>query len=422
MIHYLYGDSTPSPLTTDYIALVRDVFDFAVEALLCETRVSVTMQDAAKLAEAKEAEALRAEAMAERVLRALDEEPADAGASVAGRCAAQIRRSVQDLVRAESGLARAVVTMERARVAQVGLQAQEACARAFEALVLRQSLPDSVAATTVWLEEGGSRYLARQERQTNYGLKWTVGVTVPPLHALSRVLRIDSVTEHLEIEAPEATGWLHKDVKLRRQRFDRLYLTELAVDADCTSMTLRISPDTSSAGYVVWFTGPARRVELLRVLAGDISPGSPYEPNAEDATHLRSVREALVAAVEGLDGAERRLESASLDDTPLHELLKPHVLVQRLIESIAPTVAQISAHSLAPGELSLKKVISESQREEVFASKVELRHKLEPLSAEMRRFFDPLELWEGSERKISRVPSKSPGAPGKVPAQHPASL
>ena len=144
MIHYLYGDSTPSSLTTDYIALVRNVFDFAVEVLLHEERTSTTRVDAANLAEAKEAEVTKAEALVERVLRTLEEEPIEAAASISGRCAAHIRQCAQDLVRAECGLARAVVTLERSRVARIAVQAHDACARAFERLVVRQALPGSV--------------------------------------------------------------------------------------------------------------------------------------------------------------------------------------------------------------------------------------------------------------------------------------
>jgi hypothetical protein len=51
MTQYLYGDSTPSPLTTNYIALLHGVFDFAIDVLTHENRVSTAMQKVASLSD-----------------------------------------------------------------------------------------------------------------------------------------------------------------------------------------------------------------------------------------------------------------------------------------------------------------------------------------------------------------------------------
>lgn len=50
-----------------------------------------------------------------------------------------------------------------------------------------------------------------------------------------------------------------------------------------------------------------------------------------------------------------------------------------------------------PGELALKRVLGETQREEIFVSKEELRKKLEPLPAALRGIFAPLQLWDETE-------------------------
>jgi hypothetical protein len=293
--------------------------------------------------------------------------------------------------------------MEKARAAQVALSAQSACARALEALALRQDLPDAVVATKLWIE-GASHYVVRLHGQTPYGLKWIIGVEVPPSHALADVLRIKRIAEHIEIEAPEATGLIHKEIKLRKQRFDRLYLTELAIDPTGTSIKLRATPDPTSAGFDVWFSHDSARVELCRILPGGAAPDSPDAVSDEDASKLQSLRRSLVAMVEEVAGHKRSLVTASLDEAPLRELQTPRVLVERIIASTAPTVEQISMRSAVAGELALKRVVSETHREEVFVSKSDLLKKLEPLPFAERRLFDPFNLWE-----VAKVPP-APGA------------
>jgi hypothetical protein len=60
-INYLYGDSTPSALKINFIALVCDVFDFAVDVLLHDAGVGAAMQDVERLSEATEKEIAMAE-------------------------------------------------------------------------------------------------------------------------------------------------------------------------------------------------------------------------------------------------------------------------------------------------------------------------------------------------------------------------
>jgi hypothetical protein len=397
-IDYLYGDSTPSPLKADFIALLRDVFDFAVDVLLNEDRAEATTQGVAMLSEATEREIGIAEGLSAEVCHALERAAVGDGDSIAARCAARIRQGAKDLVRSETDAARSVLDLERARVAQVALTARGACARAFERLALRQDLPGAVLATKLRID-GASRYVVRLHGQTGYGLKWIVDVKVPPSHSLSAVVRVDRIAERLEVGAPEATGWIRKEVKIRPQRLDRLYLTELAIEPGRTVIKLRAAPEGSSAGFDVSFSDESTQVELVRVPPGDEGQGdegtgSPYDVHGEDAAKLRSLRDVLVSVVAELSDHKQSLVAASLDETPLHQLETPRLLVERIFASLARAVEQISKRSLVPGEFALKRVLSESHREEVFVSKAELLKKLEPLPTALRHVFEPFGLWD----------------------------
>jgi hypothetical protein len=396
-IEYLYGDSTLSPLKTDYIAFLRDAFEFAAEVLLRDGLISDATVRITQLSDANETEIARAETLAVEVCQALDRATVGDRESLTARCRVKIRQGVTELVRSEADAARVAVATERTRTAQVAASAKTACARAFETLLLRQELPETATTIKVRLD-GAGHYEVRVHGHTPYGLKWIVDVEAPPSHALERVLRIDRVVERLEVEAPEEAGWIHKEVKMRPQRFDRFHLAELTVGPTTTKMKLRVAPDGTGAGVDLSFSNDASRVELVRILDRGVgSSDSPYEFAPEEAAKLRPLHDALVALATDLAPRKRSLVSASLDETPIHQLETPRVLVERLILTIAPTVEQITRHSLVPGELVLKRRMGGNLREEVFVSKTELLKKLEAVPIRLRRAFEPLNLWPSTD-------------------------
>ncbi|HZU84051.1 MAG TPA: hypothetical protein VE987_14080, partial [Polyangiaceae bacterium] len=185
---FLYGDSTPSPLTTDFIGLLDEAFDFAVQVLLHDGMVVDAAQRVARMSQALDGEVQGAQAMVDDVSRLLAR-AADCQESLAARCAARIRQGIEEVVRSEAESARASIDSERARLSQTAASARGACARAFERLVVAQELPGTVAATAVRLE-GGDRYEAQLLCRTPYGLRWTVGLAIAPSHALAHAARI----------------------------------------------------------------------------------------------------------------------------------------------------------------------------------------------------------------------------------------
>jgi|HubBroStandDraft_1064217.scaffolds.fasta_scaffold00929_14 hypothetical protein len=69
---YLYGDSTPSPLTVDFIAFLKDAIDFAVYALHCGRRIEDWKQRASLFSEITEIDVERVRALATESLAVLD--------------------------------------------------------------------------------------------------------------------------------------------------------------------------------------------------------------------------------------------------------------------------------------------------------------------------------------------------------------
>ncbi len=416
---FLYGDSTPSPLQTDFIAFVRDAVDFAVAVLACDARVTAAIQRVGRVAEATDREIERAEAFAAEVMRAVDRANVGEPDSLAARCAARIRQGIKDLVRSEADGAQSTVATERTRAAQIAAAEQEGCLRALEPLLLRHSLPDSIAVVRVHLE-AGVQYDAQLHGRTTYGLEWAIGLEVPSSHPLAHVLRVDRIFERLEVDAPEEAGWLRKETKNRPQRLDRLHVVELTADPTETALKLRVTPEAGSAGFDVLYERDSPRVLLARTVEGGLAADAPYEITGEDAAKLRALEDALVAMARELAEHKKTLLVASLDDTPIRQVDSPRVLADRLIANIAPTVQEIARRSLSPGELVIKRLLSDNHREELFVSKAELRQKLVVLPPALHAAFEPLHLWEAASPP-GASPNPSPAPAARVEAATPAS-
>jgi len=402
---FLYGDSTSSPLKIDFIAFLRDAIDFSVEALLCDSRLAEAALHLARLTESTEREIEGAEAFATEVSLALDRiSIGDVASSLAARCQTHVRQAAAEFVRSEGEAARAAVVTEKAREARAESVERASVTKAFEKLVLRNALPEATFATHL-RGEGATRYDAKLHGKTAYGLEWVVALEIPSSHLLAHVVRIDRIVDRLEIDAPEEAGWIHKETKLRPQRFDRLHLAALTLDAAGATIKLRAAPDGTGTGFDVSLRHDPPTARIVRIREGKAATDAPYDAVGENITKLRSLYDKLAAMTNELAAHKKKLLSASFDETPIQEIERPRILAERLIANIAPTVQQISKRSLSPGELVLRRLLSDNRREELFLSRAEIDQKLEPLSIALRRTFEPFKLWDAASQRPEHVGS-----------------
>jgi hypothetical protein len=108
----------------------------------------------------------------------------------------------------------------------------------------------------------------------------------------------------------------------------------------------------------------------------------------------------------------RALTSARIAEQPIAESAGMRALVEQLVLVMAPMVREIAAHSLSPGELILRRMMTDDRREEIFVTKSELRASLSDLSDADREFFAPLELNHDAPlaaavaRRLSQAPTE----------------
>lgn len=403
-MHYLYGDSSPSSLDHDFIEFLRECVDFCVAALLADERARLGAEEAAALRKAAESDGERLKQLSAAVTFAV-QGASSSEDSPAARCGAEILRAAEQIVAAE--LERIGTTL-RERVESLEAQAsreRKGCFAGLEKFLLRCDFPNTIRSLELRLE--GERYSALLKTTTDFGLSVAIELELPDDHPFAEPLKLDRVVDRVEVQAPDGGRLFHKEGKLRAQRLEKMFVTELVVRENEGSFRLRTAP-SSAQGLDVRLG--AEGVYLLRVPVRDGASETPLRASDTDAETLTSVLEKL-AAVAPVDGLERKsLAEATLDDRPLNEH-EPATLVERVVSALAPIAQEIARRSPSPGELVLKRLLGDNRREEIFVTKAELRAKLEPLTPALRALFSPLGLTNGGAQSVPpRVPPPVPGS------------
>jgi hypothetical protein len=380
---YLYGDSTPTDLKVNYIHLLRDAIDFSVEVLLAVQRVRTC--EAGKR-ERQTAADLELERLAdlERSITLVLGAQGSGNDTAASRCGATLGKALATAVAAETGTVQSAVAQDLAAVDRDIAKEREACVRALESLLLRDDLPGASRALRVWLE--GGHYQARLV-ESALELESAVALDIPAGNLLAAPIRVERLIEVLD-RAPEKRGWLGKSGPLHK--LAKLYLVEVVRTDEETTLRLRGGQSLEDAGHDLVIRPVESKVTMATVgKSGD--EGAIVLPS-EDAEQWLAVYKQIETAVAPLAGNRKRLVVARLDGKLLAEHANPAVLVERLVGSMAPVVRDIASHSPVAGELVLKRVVGDDQREETFISKADLQRRLERLTAELRSLFAPLGL------------------------------
>jgi hypothetical protein len=403
---YLYGDSTPSPLKSNFIQFLSEALDVSVHILQSATRIQLLGRRIHAAKESAEAEVARLEALRPSVADAVEKTPKGGAESPASACAKGILASVSELVEKSAAHVAETLAAEVAAMNAEDAQEREACERALEGLVRLHDPPGTIA--TVRLVQEGARYAATRTTQSAFGLECVMELEIAAPHPFSQVARVDKFVPHLEIQAPEAGGWLRKEIKDRPQRLEKYYLSEMRFAPGSATLRLRASADGGAHGFDVEIRDLAPRVQMVRVGDADEGAGA-FEISEGDAAKVLALYEKLQTAAVEAGQNRTRLAETKLDEHAFRDVADPALLVDRLVGAMAPVVQEIAQHSLAPGELILKRMVGEHRREEIFVSKAALEEKLAALSETQRGKFRALGL-------VANVPV--PPAPASRPKAH----
>jgi hypothetical protein len=400
-MEFLYGDSTSSPLATDYVDLLRKTIDCCVSVLQAEQRMSVGEAQRRQLEAQTEKETARLRELEATVTKAigLALEGAASDAPVA-RCGDAILRAAAGAVSSSEGDLHSKLIAESKRVEEESGKERARCLKAFEQLLLAHDLPASDRELRLSQKKDGT-YSARLYASTSYGINAVLELEIPATQRFARMVRVADLAEALEIQVPKSGGWLRKESRLAGERLGRLVVMSCRTGARGQQVALRA--EGIEEGYEFAWSPQQPQVHATRV-APDLSGPVEFDLSEADSRAVAAFIEKLAAAALELSPNRKALVQAQLDGEPV-ETRSPSLLVQRLIEVMAPTVREIAARSGSEHELVIRRLLGDGRREERFVRRAELLEKLEPLPEAARAMFTPLGL--------GPIPGKPP-APEEV--------
>jgi hypothetical protein len=423
---YLYGDSSASPFTSNLLEFLRDAIDFSVYVLEADQRIrsGKKRMDALRLrtdAELHEVEVLRSAALA-----TIEGTPKGANDSPASECAVCMKTAcdvaAQSVV--ESVQKRLADALERAQADEDA--EREGCLNALAALVVAHPPPDSSCALKFRVRETGAYQALLEGTCTPLAVTWRCELGFPEGHPFTSIMRVGQLQQSFQIVAPELTGWIKKEVRMRPQQLERHAITEVVAEGSKVALCLRTEPG-SDDGYDFEWQPETDRVVAARVLATDDPRAGRFELLESDAPKLV----ALCQAVRGEFAQLKTIVSveARLGERDFRALPTFVEIVERLVEQLSPITHEIARHSLEPNELVLRRALGDGRREEIFVSKTTLREKYETLATDLQPLFAPLGLremlsrsmappgFEPTETGRSELPPSNPPPPPAKPIQ-----
>jgi hypothetical protein len=406
---YLFGDSTASPFRINFVEFMRLALGFASHVLRVERRVLAERARSRTLEGAVETDRRRLQQLLATLTDVVRRDSDGAEPRVA-RCAENIEEKAVQLVEAGLQTLTATLTKDLVGIEQIIKLERTSSVEALEKVLLQYDLPE--ADNTLHLRLSDGRYGAWLESVTPYGLETVVELTIPPESGFVHDARVDRFVEGLELHAPETAGWIRKESKMTLHKVGRFYIVELDVGEAESSIKLRSSPEPHAVGYDIVFREDEPRPRMSKV-GKDADGTGTFEVEETDIPNLLRFRDKLAEAARSLASRRKTLVSGQIAERPIQESEAMRDFIERLLLVLAPPVRDLSAHSLSPSELVLRRMIGDDRREEIFVTKAELRAKFSDLEEDDRRLFDVLDLGEPVGGGAN--PRRSKGAGNSTP-------
>ncbi|HTJ46784.1 MAG TPA: hypothetical protein VL463_31995 [Kofleriaceae bacterium] len=382
-MRYLFGDSSESDLDINYLAFLRDAVDFGVAILQADAGLAA-LRDKRGVREHEAGNASRSVEDFGRSASSLTE-PLVKGDAPLNRCAASIAQATADAVKREVGRVKAQLQQELEQIDGETRALHDRSLQALAKLLAAHDLPGAVEQIAIrW---AGSGFTARLTQRAKLGLEATLALDIPAGSMFAHELRVEKVGDGIEVHAPETAGWLKKEVKMVPHRLGRHFVTEVIVTPAGVSARVRTThdPNVTTGGFDL---AVSAKGDVTVARAGD--PDGAFGTDERDLAILRAFAGKLEEAARALRTSRGAVVEAKIDAEALAAHQHPRVIVERLVASMAPIVAEIARRCPSPRELVLKRLLGGDRREEIFLPRSELVAKLEPLSIAQRHAFAPL--------------------------------
>ena len=403
---YVYGDSTPFPYDVDFIELIRAVVQCGATLLASQQAITQSTARIAAADQTRKSERARMDRISEAVRQSMGAY-VSSGPERQTRAAARIVDTARGVVEGELASIESTAEAEFARHRGAIESARGDGFRALEAFLRKHDVPGSEVALR--LAAGAEAYAADAVVTTPFGVEAKFELVVPSAHAWNRPLKVGEIASGTEVHVPQESGFFSKRIDLKPVKLDRLYVSEVTASSNGSQMVLRKGAQ-SGGGYQLEVLSDVTHRAILRELddEGAIKEGAqPLSLTDDDGDRVFRLWNSILATTEDLLKRRASMVRATFDGHPLLELDEPRGLVQRMVDTLAPTVREIERRSGTPRELVLRRDLGEGRRQESYIKKSELLELVSPLPADLRKVFNPFEL---EVQRVSLPPAARPEA------------
>jgi hypothetical protein len=391
-MRFLYGDSTPFPLETNFIETLKAAVQAAASLLRADqglqvgqTRVEGAQSNAVK-------DAWRLDEMARTVLSSLEPHLTDAEAPQLGVVASQLVKAAHPVFEA----AKAEITLRRdATLREVETQMVEhrdTIPKALEAFFAGHELP-GMSSRFLWKGGPGDEPGALVTRvSTAFGLEALLTVELPPASLFHRAFKLGELDKGARLRLQTASGWIRKGTELKSAPIDLFTLTEAAISPESASFVLRRPGKPPQPGVEVVLRAEGQLGPIMRSVGPGGEPAD--DPIALDGVETTMAKKVLSRVEEELRALARsggrHLEKATFEGASVRDLERTTALARRFIDAVAPLTHEMRRRASSASELALKCELASGRREELYVDRKQLIACFHDLDDERRAFFDVL--------------------------------
>lgn len=385
---FLFGDLTPAPFVANFLEELRDALDFAGGIAAADQTIVTADARREEARKRADAELARLEALAWAMIAAAQASDLGGSDSASARLATELGMLVNERRELSDAAVRTKLDEE-----VIGLDANVVAAHEDYFPTLQDWLLARVPpkANQTWLVElipGAKkdlhRYHASLRGDSALGLAWLIDLdlTLAENGEWTAPLRVSRFAENLAIVTPQLTGLIKKEIKSKKQKIDRYWITRVLDDGETLLIELHEEIGDSGAGEGFTVTSRATALTIERTGSGDDPTVGAFEVAPEDEPPLAELAAKVRDAVRALP--KQRLTSATFDGLPFdgkNAEAQPKLvqIVPRLLETLAPNIELIAARSRSDAELVLRRELEDGRREELFMPKARLREKFAAL-------------------------------------------
>ncbi len=413
---YLYGDSTPSPLQSNFLAYLRDALEFCVHLLLAQERINALRRDHKAVIEHAETERVRIGGLKALVIDAAEGANTDGQDSISMRAVKRVMSAAEQAISTTLAELEAKLSADGAAMAARDREERDGCLESFAKWVSIHGVHEGTWGLSAHLDSSG-RYTGEITGSAPFGLAWKCAIELQATHPAANGLKVGDLVTQIELAIPEASGWLKKATKTRPQRIDSYSVDAFSTNANGYHIAIRTTPHAATGLDV-----EIRDNEVNVTLVGGRET-STVDVGEDDRQRLLTLKDRALDLLTTHASVTRRVVIATLDNAPMADGEDLGAVAKRVIDAAAPIVQQIRNHSLSPSELVIRRLLGNDRREEIFVSTTSLLEKVGRLPRHLRPRFEPLGLeWQRARTPVPgeiyvepNLYRKDPAAPEAVP-------